>query len=237
VSFRGSASIRNWLTNILFAQTPCTDLTASCQVHTGFKAAWTTVQSTVLATVAAARTAHPTYSIVVTGHSLGGAVGTLAAAYLRKAGYPCDLYTYGSPRVGNDALASFVTAQAGAEYRVTHLDDPVPRLPPILLNYRHTSPEYWLYDGSATSTDYGPNDVRVCEGTANTQCDASTSGLDVDAHLYYFEHISGCGDGGIEFRRDLSGGGKEKDEELAQRLSMYAELDRGYANALGNSGK
>ncbi len=92
--------------------------------------------------------------MVATGHSLGGAVATLAAAYLRAAGNAVDLYTYGSPRVGNDAFANFVSAQAGLEIRVTHLDDPVPRLPPLLFSYRHTSPEYWLYDGGATTTNY-----------------------------------------------------------------------------------
>lgn len=129
----------------------------------------------------------------MTGHSLGAAVATIAAATLRKQqpSASIDLFTYGSPRVGNAAFADFVTAQAGAEFRVTHLDDPVPRLPPAEFGYRHTSPEYWLSTGTATTTDYGVADVKVCQGT-DTSCNAGTLGLNTDAHLYYFEAIAGC---------------------------------------------
>ncbi len=171
----------------------------------------------VLAGVRAAAAANPTFKVVVTGHSLGGAVATLATAYIRKAGYAADLYTYGAPRVGNDAFVAFVTDQPGGEYRVTHTDDPVPRLPPIALNYRHTSPEYWIDEGSDTVVSL--NEVQYCPGYSNVQCNGGTKGLDVDAHLWYFEAISGCSSG-ISFRRDgLS------DEELAAKLNAYVDLD------------
>lgn len=38
-----------------------------------------------------ARAAYPNYAIVSTGHSLGGAIATLAAAGLRTAGYGVSL--------------------------------------------------------------------------------------------------------------------------------------------------
>lgn len=97
--------------------------------------------------------------------------------------YACDLYTYGSPRVGNLALVKYVTNQVGAEYRATHFDDPVPRLPPILFGYFHTSPEYWLAAGPATNTDYTIDEIKTCTGYANIGCNAGTFGLDGDAHL------------------------------------------------------
>lgn len=150
----------------------------------------------MLSAVSAARALHPSFGVVVTGHSLGGAVATIAAAYLRQqpasAPTTVDLITYGSPRVGNNAFAGFVTAQPGAEFRVTHLDDPVPKLPPIEFGYRHTSPEYWLSTGGATTTDYGVADVKVCQGSADLGCNAGTPGLNAEAHLYYFEAIAGC---------------------------------------------
>lgn len=199
-------------------------------MHTGFAAAWVEVGSSVLSGVAAAKAANPGYSIVATGHSLGGAVATLAAAYLRKAGNAVDLYTFGSPRVGNSAFADFVSAQAGSEIRVTHVDDPVPRLPPLLFGYRHTSPEYWLSTGSGTTTAYGVSDVKVCEGNANTNCNAGTTpGLDINAHLNYFVPIAGCSPSSIEFKRDAS-----SNTELEDRLNMFAALDIQYAAALAN---
>jgi len=170
--------------------------------------------------------------VVATGHSLGGAVATLAAAYLRAAGNAVDLYTYGSPRVGNDAFANFVSAQAGLEIRVTHLDDPVPRLPPLLFSYRHTSPEYWLYDGGATTTNYGVSDVKVCTGSANTACNAGTGGLDIDAHLYYLGPISGCSQG-FDFKKRADPA-PLTDAQLAERLNMFTALDIQYAAAINN---
>ncbi|KAK3316909.1 Alpha/Beta hydrolase protein [Apodospora peruviana] len=190
VSFRGSSSVRNWATDITFPQVPCT-LTLGCLVHVGFASAWEEVEDQVIAGVAAARAANPTYSLVVTGHSLGGAVATLATACLRQAGHPADLYTYGSPRVGNIIFAQFVTEQAGNEYRVTHTDDPVPKLPPITLNYAHTSPEYWI------TTDenevVSASEITVCNGYTTLDCNAGALGVNATAHVWYFGHTSGCG--------------------------------------------
>jgi hypothetical protein len=129
---------------------------------------------------------------VFTGHSLGGAVSSLGAVYARQAGLAVDIINYGSPRVGNAAFATFVTNQAGVEYRVTHLDDPVPRLPPIVFNYAHTSPEYWLSDGTAFTENYGVADIKVCTGVTALGCNAVTLGLDIFAHLHYLGPISGC---------------------------------------------
>ena len=49
--------------------------------------------------------ANPVKSIIVTGHSLGGAIATLAGLDLkRKYGYKVTLINFGSPRVGNEAF-------------------------------------------------------------------------------------------------------------------------------------
>jgi len=217
VSFRGSVSVRNWITDFIFLQVPC-DLTLGCLVHSGFDISWAEVADSVLAGVSAAKAAHPTYKVAVTGHSLGGAVATVAAAYIRKAGFAADLYTYGSPRVGNRPFVDFVTEQPGAEYRVTHADDPVPRLPPILLNYRHTSPEYWidLNDTDVANLD----DVEYCPGYLNVQCNGGTKGLDMDAHGWYFQSLNGCSDGTTPFKRnDMS------DADLEAKLNSYVDSD------------
>jgi hypothetical protein len=195
-------------------------------LHTGFYDAWLEVADDVKAAIASAVATYPSYSIVFTGHSLGAAVATVGASYVRNSGYSIDIYTYGSPRVGNRAFVAYVTDQAGAEYRVTHLDDPVPRLPPVILNYRHTSPEYWLSDGNATTTDYTASDIDVCVGYANLACNGGTTGFDTDAHSYYFEAISGCSPDGTPFRkRDDS---DESDEEIEAQLNDYVAQDVDY---------
>ncbi|KAK4147195.1 Alpha/Beta hydrolase protein [Dichotomopilus funicola] len=214
VSFRGTTTTANTIADLLAVQVPC-DFTSGCLVHTGFYASWLEVADRAHAAVTAALTANPSFSVISTGHSLGGAVATLAAASLRDAGVPVDLYTYGSPRVGNLAFAEYVTAQPGREYRVTHSDDPVPRLPPLLLNYRHTSPEYWIDAGSdgVLTTD----EVKYCEGYASTGCNAGTTALDFDAHSWYFQQLKGCADS------DPQTGAVSEDTK--KQLTAYVEAD------------
>ncbi|KAI0593085.1 lipase [Biscogniauxia sp. FL1348] len=244
-SLKGSGSIRNWITDFVFVQVGC-DLVDDCWVHAGFATAWSEIDQDVLASVAAAAAAHPSYKLVFTGHSLGGAVSTLGAAYARKqGGYgDLDIYSYGSPRVGSAALVAYVTAQqAGGEYRVTHLDDPVPRLPPLFLGYRHTSPEYWLAGAAAfNASTYAPADVAVCDGYANTDCNAGTRGLDPDAHSYYFGPIGACGSDDLEFRRrdaadvtrDMATSQPQDvtDAELESKLNGWIDRDIEYAASL-----
>lgn len=207
-------------------------MTAGCLAHAGFYASWGEVASRTLAAVRAAKAANPTYKVVATGHSLGGAVATLAAAYIRQAGIAADLYTYGSPRVGNVAFVAFVTDQPGGEYRVTHTDDPVPRLPPILLNYRHTSPEYWIDEGGDAVVT--PDEVRGCPGYSNVQCNGGTKGLDVDAHLWYFQELYGCAPEGTPFKRAE---GEISDAELEAKLNMYVDMDIQLAENLHAEGQ
>ncbi|KAI0490866.1 lipase [Xylaria cf. heliscus] len=190
-SIRGSHSLRNWITDLTFLQEDCS-LVAGCQVHSGFATAWDEISDTVLSAVKAAKAANPGYKIVFTGHSLGAAVSSLGAAYARQQGLAIDIINYGSPRVGNGAFAQFVSDQPGVEYRITHLDDPVPRLPPIIFNYAHTTPEYWLSDGNSFTTNYGVSDVKVCTGIRSLSCNAQTLGLNIISHLYYLSPISGC---------------------------------------------
>lgn len=142
--------------------------------------------------VKAAKAKHPSYSVVVTGHSLGGAVATIAGAYIRAAGIPCDIYSYGSPRVGNSKFVNFVNGQAGSHYRTTHTNDPVPRFPSEWLGYRHSGTEFWLSTGSATTTSYTLADVKACVGIENNNCNADSSNLVLTAHSYYFQKVSAC---------------------------------------------
>ncbi len=67
------------------------------------------------------------------GHSLGGAIATLAADWLKKNGgvSTVKLYTFGSPRVGLASFASRCSSnlQTNNIYRVYHKTDPVPMVP------------------------------------------------------------------------------------------------------------
>jgi predicted lipase len=69
--------------------------------------------------------------LVVTGHSLGGALATHALVALTNAGIKVDqYYSFGSPRVGDPNFFLYVKSLfPGAKWRVTHDHDPVPHLP------------------------------------------------------------------------------------------------------------
>lgn len=109
-------------------------------------------------------------------------------------------YTYGAPKVGLTGLAQYLTnTNLGATYRVTHKDDPVPRLPPALLGYRHPSPEYYITSGN----DAPPTtaDINRLTGLLNLFGNEGNLGFSVDSHVYYFGPISACeGRQGIELK-------------------------------------
>jgi triacylglycerol lipase len=73
-----------------------------------------------------------TGSVHCVGHSLGGAVATLAADWAYGNVSPnVNVYTFGQPRVGLTAFAAMFTQRLGVEsiHRVFHSTDPVPMVP------------------------------------------------------------------------------------------------------------
>lgn len=144
---------------------------------------------------------HSDYEVVVVGHSLGAGVATLAAADLRGKGHSeAKLYAYASPRVANPALAKYITAQPN-NYRFTHINDPVPKLPIIAMGYVHVSPEYYII--SSNNATVTTSDVKVLEGSINWDGNTGTGvpGLtDFDAHHWYFEEADGCKGPGLPFK-------------------------------------
>ncbi|KFG81396.1 hypothetical protein MANI_023848 [Metarhizium anisopliae] len=204
LSIRGSSNYWNWVADFDIPFASCSSLVEGCKVHRGFASAWSELSGPATRAIQAARSAQPNYSLVFAGHSLGGAVASLAAAYFRQNETSVDDYTYGSPRVGNHVFANYATKQSkafGSQYRVTHNVDIVPRLPLLVLGFRHISPEYWLKGGWPSQNDYPISSIRVCDGIANTRCNEGTWGTSSledagIAHLHYFQPVS-CGSSAV----------------------------------------
>ncbi len=81
----------------------------------------------------------PNLRVFFTGHSLGGALATLAAWWWEEpeAQYETSvLYTFGSPRVAVRALAGYLNSRLRA-YRVVNSTDIVPRVPTPVFWFRH----------------------------------------------------------------------------------------------------
>jgi predicted GTPase len=71
------------------------------------------------------------HKICLTGHSLGGALATLAAYRLKRQNFPIScVYTFGAPRVGDSAFASRYEDCKIPHFRIENKNDIVPHLPP-----------------------------------------------------------------------------------------------------------
>ena len=92
--------------------------------------------------------------IWVTGHSLGGALATLAGWLFTRKMLPVQaIYTFGAPMVGNkQAMEGFDRDIGSITFRYVDIDDPIPRLPTMSLianAYTHCKQEKQL--GSTAS--------------------------------------------------------------------------------------
>jgi hypothetical protein len=189
ISFRGSQSIDTWRTNLQFATTT-TDICPGCTAHRGFWRSWTDARDSVVPAVKQASSSFPAYKIVTTGHSLGGAVSILAAASLRNAGYNVAMYNFGAPRIGGSKISTYISNQPGGNYRITHWNDPVPKLPLLTMGYVHVSPEYYI--NKPSQQDVGADDIKVYEGSRNMQGNQKWLTMDIEAHRWYFGRVYKC---------------------------------------------
>jgi len=107
------------------------------KVHQGFRDALNYIWTDLWNTLKAGRGPR---TIWVTGHSLGGPLATLAVAKLRQEkNQPVNgLYTFGSPRVGNDKFADkFNDDFKKYTFRFVNDNDAVPHVPPEDLGFSH----------------------------------------------------------------------------------------------------
>ena len=85
----------------------------------------------------------PSYNnIVFTGHSLGGAIATIASAYF-ACEFKRNIYcvSFGAPRVGNSTFCKFFKTVVLKSFRFANKGDLVTNLPPAGL-YKHVKTKY-----------------------------------------------------------------------------------------------
>jgi hypothetical protein len=94
--------------------------------------------------------------------------------------------------VGNYFLATFITKQSTKNFRVTHADDIVPKLPGYPV-FAHVSPEYWITSPSNVAVT--ANDIQVSTGVYDLAGNQGQIESSIDDHLWYFNAISACSPG------------------------------------------
>ncbi|KAI0310093.1 alpha/beta-hydrolase [Amylostereum chailletii] len=190
VSLRGSSSVTDFLTDVEIALTPMNIVGVNppgdTHVHFGFQTAWNSVAAGVLSTVKAQLAAHPGYTLVSSGHSLGGALSSLVGITLQQnfPGTTTRMYTYGQPRTGDPNYAAFVNSNFGDNaFRSVHTFDGVPTLIPEAIGYKHHAFEYWQNPDPASAST-----TKKCNSSGeDPTCSNSIPSTGINAaHVTYF---------------------------------------------------
>lgn len=137
LSFRGTASIKDWDTDFHAGLVHPEGTDEQLRVHEGFYRAFEKLNDGALGIRekmdALRQSTDGKIPIYITGHSLGGALAQIASAVLGS-DQVAACYTFGSPRVGNAYFDLWVKVPS---YRVMNYADIVPQVPlPII--YRHS---------------------------------------------------------------------------------------------------
>ncbi|KAJ7889533.1 Alpha/Beta hydrolase protein [Mycena olivaceomarginata] len=217
VVFRGTFSLKDAITDAKFLLVPFESpgIVELVHVHRGFLGAYQNVSDQVVGIVSKEIKEYPTFRIVVTaldgwmisdeyerdlfavGHSLGGAIASLAAPSI-KAALPdavVKLYTFGQPRAGNAKFARYVERMVGAEniHRAVHTLDGVPTMVPRIFGYEHFATEYWQFRDPLPGPFalVAPHEtVTKCEGNEDKKCSVQfPSGGINPFYTFYFRQV------------------------------------------------
>eukprot|EP00030_Apusomonadida_sp_AF-17_P002471 a339785_1203.p2 GENE.a339785_1203~~a339785_1203.p2 ORF type:complete len:306 (+),score=96.13 a339785_1203:27-920(+) len=192
LSFEGSANVTNWITNIQFLKVDFQFPNApeGARVHRGFYKAYQAIGVDVENDVGQLIDQLPGYQVLVTGHSLGGALAVFGAidVSLNRPHVPVNVYTFGQPRVGNKMFSEWFDMQIANSIRMTNNSDIVPHLPPKTwpFDFFQQTTEVWLHP---------PNQVTVCSETngEDPKCSDGHINLSTDDHHWYLDQVMGGG--------------------------------------------
>lgn len=184
------AVMADWLTD---ARTGLVASGHGGEVHEGFKAALDQVWQPLHAIVKEMRRENPRRALWITGHSLGGALATLAAG--RWGTESAGLYTYGCPLVGDEVFSRDFIVPAHRFVHQTDLVTEVPLyglrmgLPSGWSRYCHVGTRHWidaegvLRPGALDLPE--PRDTMVGEVAAFLKQKLAGASLQHHAPLYY----------------------------------------------------
>ena len=144
IAFRGTTSEADTISDLIARQTPYPWIDNVGNTHLGFTEIYTKARSQIIEVLAKC---DPNKRLIITGHSLGGALATLCAldlAYNTKFAPPI-VYTYGAPRVGDPTFAAAYNLKIPFNHRIVIEGDLIPFIPPTIYKIPSNSKVYFYH--------------------------------------------------------------------------------------------
>jgi triacylglycerol lipase len=140
ISIRGTLVPEEWLRNFTVIPAEYSFLPDFGATHLGFRLVYDIVRASLQQGLA---TVPPNARVTVVGHSLGGAMATLAGPDIKRNlnRENVDICTFGGPRVGKADFRGKFNAEIARCYRVTNRFDIVPHVPTIVDGWMHVGEE------------------------------------------------------------------------------------------------
>ncbi|WEK55266.1 MAG: lipase family protein [Candidatus Cohnella colombiensis] len=129
VAFRGTSSMTDWISDAIASQIKYKYVKGAGQSHRGITTIYDSARRSIMETL---RKLSSSKVLLITGHSLGGALATLCAldVAVNTDFQPPIVYSYGAPRVGDLDFARCYGVLVDQTYRIYNRFDVVPTLPP-----------------------------------------------------------------------------------------------------------
>ncbi len=146
LSFRGTEqNLKDWMRNLKIADK---NWPPYGEVHSGFLKGYYVVENEIKDALEAADACNK--RLWITGHSLGGALATIAGAALYTEYKPTGIFTYGQPKLAKAELKALYQKEGAPRfYRFVNHQDVVTRIPPF---YKHVGVKY-CFDGDGNYVD------------------------------------------------------------------------------------
>ncbi len=178
--FEGTQDLEDVVIDLQFATTVPYKDHPTARVHEGFWKAYSSVRDEILMIANNSKD-----TLYCTGHSLGAAMATLLAVDMHETiGKRCIMYNMGSPRVGNREFSYLL--RDSVNHRVTHWNDPVPHLPPLVMGFYHVGDEAWYNEEWNKYVSCSDPESRLCS-------DSRIISMSVKDHRRYFnKSITAC---------------------------------------------
>ncbi len=148
VAFRGTLTVWDWIDDIDAVPMPYFPDPGAGLVHMGFELVYEHVRRSVAALLTGGG-CPGVKQLIVTGHSLGGALAVLGGYDFARnvlPRVPAELYTLAGPRTATPEFAGKFNALIPACFRIVNFMDVVPQvpLPPV---YEHVGSEILVHGG------------------------------------------------------------------------------------------